>query len=234
MLFVMNIGNTHIQTAVYDGNKFLDRNKFPTTDFRAEMLPPDLPVAAATVVPAIREQLRHRDVFWVTSATCGDLNLSEVDASTVGADRLANAVYLLEYGNLPAVCFDFGTALTMEVVDSQKRFRGGAIAPGRMLLRQSLHHYTAQLPLVPLDIPTPDSAGTTTQEAMLLGIDRGAIGAVRELMLIAGQMFPEQKITFTGIGGDAPFFTAAIPEIKAGGEDFTLHGVRRSWEYYKK
>lgn len=235
MLLVMNIGNTHTQTALFDGFSFIEQRKFPTVDFNNETIPDNMPVAAATVVPTIREQLRRHDIFWVTPETCGDLDLSAIDVSTVGADRLANAIYLLEYAEtLPAVCFDFGTAITMEVIDSQKCFRGGAIAPGRMLLRQALHHYTAQLPLVPLNIPPPDITGANTRDAILLGTDRGVIGSVKELMAVAQNMFSNQKITFTGIGGDASFFIAAIPEIKAGGEEFTLHGIRRSWEYYNK
>ena len=48
----------------------------------------------------------------------------------VGADRLVNAVSVLDSGTVPAIVIDFGTATTFDVVDGAGDYQGGVIAPG--------------------------------------------------------------------------------------------------------
>lgn len=230
MLFVFNIGNTHTQYAIFDGKQFQTINHCATADFSAELFPDGMPVAGASVAPAVTEKLSAYHVFWINSTTKSNLDFSLTEHGAIGADRLANVFRLEELNCLPAVCFDFGTAITMEIVDSEKRFRGGAIAPGRMLLRRALNDYTAQLPLIELFPTPPEAFGRNTQTSIRLGVDGGAISLVRDLIAKANIEFAEHQVTFYGIGGDAPFFIDAISELKTGGADFTLQGVRRAWE----
>ena len=66
---------------------------------------------------------------------------------------------------LPAVSIDFGTAITFEVLEEDGNFTGGAILPGRQLMRHALHDHTALLPLVPLTESLdalPQKAGKNT------------------------------------------------------------------------
>ena len=57
---------------------------------------------------------------------------------------------------------------------------------------------------------------------MAFGIDRGAVGTVRELV-DAARKNGARRIVFCG--GDGAYFQAAFPGTEAGGEDFTLRGV---------
>lgn len=230
MLFVFNIGNTHTQYAVFDGKQPLAIKHCNTADFNTDFFPNGMPAVGASVAPPVTEKLSALDIFWVNSTIKSNIDFSLTEHATIGADRLANVFRLEEINALPAVCFDFGTAITMEIVDAERRFRGGAIAPGRMLLRRALNDYTAQLPLIELSPEPPEAFGCNTVETMRLGIDGGAISSVRGLIDKARATFTEHQVTFYGIGGDAPFFTKAIPELKTGGTDFTLQGVRRAWE----
>ena len=148
---LLNIGNTHVE-AGFPGE---DPIVFPTADFSLDKLPvspADHPVAAACVVPRFLPELRKAEIFLVSRETAeGVLDLSAVDSSTLGADRIANAAALaLDESRLPAVCLDAGTAVTLEIVDERKRFLGGAILPGRSLMRKSLHAGTGQLPDISL------------------------------------------------------------------------------------
>lgn len=231
---LLNIGNTHTQWLTTPQAQFdcQTSGRVNTADWQLDLslLPAvesDCIVWAACVVPAARKVLAQSGVYanlnWVDaqSATACGLDFSLMDTSTLGADRIANAAALLEYP-LPAVNFDCGTAITMEIVDADKRFAGGAIMPGRKLMRQSLFKGTAALPEIPLSNIVPQKPGTNTLQAMTLGIDRGAVGMVREMLDVVQA---EKSFTAVVSGGDAPFFLQALPGLIDGGNFFTLRGI---------
>ena len=71
----------------------------------------------------------------------------------VGIDRLLNAVAanVVRRKDLPAFIVDCGTATTIDCVSADGAFAGGAILPGFELCARALHHYTALLPLIPIE-----------------------------------------------------------------------------------
>lgn len=222
-----NIGNTHTSVCRWDGSEMELLFSVPTDSFKPEMLDPHLPVAAACVVPSVRKKVEEyrSDVFWVSSSNCsGKLDFSLVDASTLGADRVANAVALTECMPLPALAVDCGTAITIEIVDENRCFRGGAIAPGRLLMRKALFNGTAQLPDIPLSESVPVQAGTDTVSSMCFGIDRGAVGIVRQLISACCAQYGIRRCVATG--GDAEFFLNAIPELEKADMFFTFNGIK--------
>ena len=226
----MNIGNTNVQYAESDGKIIGRVCQVPTAEFTDKIIPDDCVVAAVSVVPALKKSLEHRDIYWLTSKSRLNIDLSRVDAPALGGDRLANAVNLAAVSRLPACSIDFGTCITFEVIDENNVFRGGAIAPGRTLLRRSLHNYTAQLPMIPLcDEAAPD-LGETTESAMRLGVDNGVVGTVQELIADVRRHFVNKEVIFYATGGDQKFFTDRIGGLISGGDEFTLQGVLKGWE----
>ena len=159
------------------------------------------------------------------------MDLTLIDSSTVGADRLANAVAAMEYDRLPVVVIDFGTAITFEVVDAQRRFAGGAILPGRALLRKALNAGTAQLPLIDRDEDNVPEIGRNTKEAILLGVDRGVTGSVQAVLTSILNTVEGGQATVIGTGGDLGFFKKTIGNMIDGGADFTLRGILRAWKF---
>lgn len=105
----------------------------------------------------------------------------------VGMDRLLNAlaIKLIKPTNHLGVIVDSGTATTVDVVDQEGAFLGGAILPGLRLSAMALHHYTSQLPLVDVNLLTEAPLrpiGKNTHEAILNGILWGHLGAIHELV----------------------------------------------------
>ena len=94
--------------------------------------------------------------------------------------------------------------------------------PGRKLMRQSLFKGTAALPELPLSNVLPDAPGRNTLDALALGIDRGAVGMVRELVKLA-ERENVHNIIFTG--GDADFFAGALSCTCAVEKKLTLRGI---------
>jgi len=105
----------------------------------------------------------------------------------VGIDRLLNAVaaHTLQDSEQTAIIIDSGTATTVDVVNPNGSFAGGTILPGFELSAKALHHYTALLPLIPVDDlrqVEPVILGKNTTDAIRSGLFWGQLGAVRELV----------------------------------------------------
>lgn len=232
---LLNIGNTHTQWVFADrsGNMSLPVNTVATAGWQQDLslLPAvsdECRVWAASVVPAAVKTLQYsglyKNLHWVNAAAgeAAGLDFSQVDSSTLGADRIANAAALVAGGKLPASNFDCGTAVTLETVLENNVFAGGAIMPGRKLMRSALANGTAALPDLPLDLPLPEGLGQNTKAAMTLGVDLGAVGMVRELAARSEALGVKYMVAS---GGDAEFFCCHIPQLIAAGNLFTLRGI---------
>ena len=228
-MFLLDIGNTHTRIAQSDGAAIRILRTLPTAMLSAADLPRGERIAAASVAPRAAARLSPLEIEFITAGNCGNLiDFGCVDASTLGADRVANAVAAAEFYELPALVVDCGSAITCELVDEKRRFLGGAIAPGRQLQRTALHSGTAQLPEVDFTAAISDRPGRNTAEAIRLGVDAGAVGMVREL---AGRMGDAVRLrTIVLAGGDAGFFAPNFPEWRVAEPEFTLQGVRLAAE----
>jgi len=104
------------------------------------------------------------------------------DDSTVGNDRLLAALGAFRTAEQACVVVDAGTAVTIDFVDGQGTFQGGAIAPGPAMMLEALHDRAEQLPRVEFAPPEPDRGvfGKDTPHAMLLGVTAALRGLFRE------------------------------------------------------
>jgi type III pantothenate kinase len=144
--------------------------------------------------------------------------------SQIGADRLANAVGVLNRHGAPAIVIDFGTAVTFDVISDQPAYCGGVIAPGLGAMSGYLTRKTALLPEIQL-IEPPSAIGKSTTHAMQVGAVYGYRGLVREILLrLRSEMSGNPHIIATG--GDAPMIARGLPEIHTVDPDITLDGLR--------
>lgn len=228
---LLNIGNTNTQLAMLgDTGELGEVQTVPTAELVDHSLVTQLaslPGLAAAVVPKARQALaeRHPNLRFLSVADVPFVDFSPVDTSTLGADRIANLAAAADRGG-PLIVLDCGTAITTEVLDAGNRFRGGAILPGRRLLRQALHDHTAQLPLVPLGTTEPPALGTNTAAAILAGTDAAVLGAVAHLLAASRQAIAAPACPVLAVGGDAAYFARHLPEVQLGPTDFTLQGLR--------
>jgi len=231
-LFAINIGNTNTQFATFSDGKFEEVKTCPTVELTADIVPENIPVAIASVVPDKSKVFKRDDFFHLTPFTKNELDTSMVDNSTIGTDRIANAIALANFARLPAICIDCGTAVTFEAVDAKNVFRGGAIMAGRMLLRKALNNYTAKLPLVQrFDAKRPSALGRNTLDAITSGCDVGVLGAAQKLIKKMQIELGVEKCQVIATGGDADFFADNLIEVSSGGKDFTLRGLVAAWKY---
>lgn len=244
-LLIINAGNTHIETLKIDLQKPFDWQKDPA-EYRKVFSPREFEekwqslskgcsIAASSVVPQWTLLFKKSGAFIVSKDIKYPFSSLQMDMKSVGADRIANAAALTE-GALPAICIDFGTAITFETLEGNGAFTGGAILPGRKLLRQALHDHTALLPLVPLtSSPSllPEGTGKNTADAILLGTDRACIGAVKEVLEgIRNDLekkYPGCKIRICACGGDRKFFLEKLSFMEEA-PFHTLRGIYCLWK----
>ena len=97
---------------------------------------------------------------------------------TIGADRLAlSAAAVYFYPEKNNLVIGLGTCITYNFINKYHQFMGGGISPGMEMRLQSLHHYTAKLPLVKADWNAP-LIGYDTNSNILSGV---VIGMAKEI-----------------------------------------------------
>ena len=139
----------------------------------------------------------------------------------VGIDRLLNAIAAnaRRKPGQQALVVDSGTATTIDLVDGQGVFRGGAILPGFEMGAKALNEYTALLPLIEhhrLHERVPHAIGRNTTEALESGLYWGHVGAVRQLIdsilneSTPAMASPDPLILLTG--GAARVLRTHLPE----------------------
>lgn len=99
----------------------------------------------------------------------------------IGADLVANALAAFTRYQRNCVVVDFGTALTFTTVSGEGKMLGVAITPGLKTAIRSLFANTAQLPEVPIEVPS-SALGTNTTHAIQAGVILGYEGLVRSLL----------------------------------------------------
>ena len=187
-------------------------------------------VIMCSVVPSKGELLAqlltpHR-VHSVNVKTKLGVGIDYPNPRTIGADRLANAAAVAHLYGAPAVAVDFGTAVSFDVISKDKKYVGGAIAPGLEAMTDYLHQRTALLPKISL-IEPPTAIGKSTRNAMLSGAVHGYRGLVRQILIeIAAELGIGKKLNVVATGGYAELIAAGLPEIKHVRPDLTLEGLR--------
>jgi type III pantothenate kinase len=199
VIIAVDIGNSAVKAALADGDTLLGSGRLETsaasTADLAEGLriltgrAPETPerIVAVSVVDRWTERLERaaEDVMLpltVVSASHIPIGTALLRPDKAGPDRLLAAWAAVTLHGSPVIVVDLGTATTVDAVDLDGFFLGGAILPGLGLAGDALAEGTARLPRVELALP-PDVVGTDTTSALQSGIVIGHLGAVRELVV---------------------------------------------------
>ena len=164
----------------------------------------------------------------LTSKTLRGVGIDYPKPDTIGPDRLANAVAARHRFGAPVVVLDFGTAVTLDVVNRAGNYTGGIIAPGLAAMTDYLHEKTALLPRIKTrEIKT--SIGKSTEEAMVVGAVHGYRGLIRELIAEVKRELKVKRLPVVATGGYARLMAVKLPEISAVEPNLTLEGLRLVW-----
>ena len=237
--WVINCGNTFTEFAFVANGVLGEISRVATDAFLrgVSIVPPhpNNPIAIATVVPEAKKVLADypNKVFYLDSInTAKIINYSLMDNyTTIGMDRIANVAQLVNLNATPGLVVDCGTAITFEGLDDAKHFKGGAIIPGRKLMRESLNRGTKQLPEIGLSENLRLNLGLDTATSIEFGIDNTLIGGVARIIELIKKERNLKNCPVYAVGGDRKIFIDNIPGLIDGGENFTLEGIKFAYEF---
>lgn len=220
-ILVIDVGNSNIVIALYQNgvwsNTFAYETKAIQPDFYYEhalrnillewnMHPFDIRhCVISSVVPDINEGIIHA-VHHVTGIyallinpeVLKNLNLYVPLPYEIGSDLVANAYAAIHQYHDKCIIVDFGTALTFTAVDKSQGILGVTIAPGIKTALYALFTKTAQLPIVPLEVPE-NILGHDTVSAIQAGVLCGYVGLIKEIVgRIKSQLSDDFQVIATG------------------------------------
>ncbi|MDR0821767.1 MAG: type III pantothenate kinase [Oscillospiraceae bacterium] len=171
MLLTIDIGNTNIVFAVYDGeqqrfesrmdtdvkrmpdqyavylSEIMRMNRLHTQVVTESIISSVVPLAVQPLVSAVKK-LFGTDSLIVGPGVKNGLNIRIDDPSSVGGDLVSACVAAKAKYPLPLIVADLGTATKILAVDGGGNFIGGALYPGVRVCSESLSGSTALLPSI--------------------------------------------------------------------------------------
>jgi type III pantothenate kinase len=146
----------------------------------------------------------------------------------VGADRIVNGVAAFELYGGPVVVVDFGTATTIDVIDSKGAYLGGAIASGVETSAEALFSKAAKLMKVDLD-PVSSAIGRNTRASLQSGLLLGQAVMVDGLVERAWEELQE-RTPVVATGGLAERMAPMCETVTDVDPDLTLRGLMMIWD----
>jgi len=248
MLLAVDIGNSSIKLGVFDRETLLSRSSVPAASLQgpaelkklAERLPSHIEaVIVSSVVPEANETLTifsqthfGADPIFVDHSFDFGFEIKYEPPTAAGIDRLVAASSAAHKYSKPCIVCDFGTAATIDAVNSGNEYLGGVITPGITTLSYALSQNTSKLPEI--GIEKPDSViGRSTASAIGSGIYYGYVGLVEGLLKRIIDELGEKPLVIA-TGGFAGMIAAECPAIGIVDPDLLLEGLQLIYSNMKR
>ena len=247
MLLAVDVGNTNVVFALFEGREIRTRWRIATDPRRTgdeyavwlsqlmaiegiERGEVDAMIVSTVVAPPRpnneRRGPKKKGGAPPLARPGGRPHEIDVDEpASLGADRAVNAI--AAHAKYPGdlIVVDFGTATTFDVVDFNGAYKGGIIAPGINLSLDALVNNTAKLPRIAIESPASGSViGRNTEDQMLIGVYWGYVALMEGLIArLRAEIGRPARVVATG--GLAILFdehTEIFDHVEA---DLTLEGL---------
>ncbi|MDE5896260.1 MAG: type III pantothenate kinase [Clostridia bacterium] len=250
MIICIDIGNTNVKYAIFDGEtlKFSFRVatdlKRTSDEYGAQLVSMlefnGISVKDVTggifssVVPSLDYTVDHMLRLYlgiapkqIAPGLKTGLSMRADNAREVGADRIVNNVSAIKkYGcGKPMIVVDFGTATTFNIINDKYEFIGGVIAPGIRGSLDSLVSGTAKLPRVEIEAPRSVIA-TNTVTNMQAGIVFGFAGLVEFIVKKIRTELGVKEVLTIATGGFSEIIAKETKCIDVIDKMLTLNGLK--------
>lgn len=144
---------------------------------------------------------------------------------TLGVDRIAAACGAYDMmPNRNVLVIDLGTCINYEFVDASSIYHGGAISPGVKMRFQSMHTFTAKLPLVKSQENAP-LIGSNTASCMQSGVMNGVLAELEGIINRYMEKYPSMGVILCG--GDAFLFENKLKQPIFVAPNLVLSGLNK-------
>ena len=251
MLLTIDLGNTNLTLGLYQGEKLgahwrlaTDHARMPDEyglqflgllehaghshkDLTGVCLASVVPQLTGRVLQACREYLKQEPLVVDAGIKTG-IKIRYEDPKAVGADRVADAVAVMQMYGGPACVVDFGTATTFNALTKDGEYLGGAITAGVNLAAEALFARAAKLPRIDLQRP-PSVIGRNTVHAMQSGLLFGYVSMVEGMVSrFRAELGGDMKVIATG--GLAETIAKETDVVDIIAPWLTLDGLRILWQ----
>ena len=250
MILCIDVGNTNIKYAVFDGDDLklsfrvttdlkktsdeygtqllamLGYNGIEASSITGGIISSDVPSLDYTLVHTLDLYL-HIQPLQIGPGIKTGLKMRADNALEVGADRIVNNVAALrKYGSgRPIVIVDFGTATTFNILSEAGEFIGGVISPGIKGSLESLISGTAKLPRVEIEAPKSVIA-TNTVTNIQAGIVFGFAGLVEYIVKKIKRELGRNDALTIATGGFSETMAHETKCIDVIDKTLTLYGLK--------
>jgi len=252
MLLVVDVGNTQTHFGAFRGDDLVEHWRFATVrdstadqlgaalrnllelrglsfaDLKASIVSSTVPQLEPEWTAMAKRYLGH-EMLVVGPGLKTGMAIRYDNPREIGADRLVNAVALRERFGGPAVCVDFGTATTFDVVSAEGEYIGGSLMTGIEISLDALTERGARLPKVELAPPKTVIAKNTI-DAIRSGVVFGYAGAVDAILR---RLYEELggHVAVIATGGLGRLVVPYTEEISEVDDLLTLTGLRLLYEH---
>ena len=244
MVLVIDQGNSFIKIAVFSGNELLelkilgnssaDQLKNLVDEFEnqnnSEIISHGIFSSVVKDTREIIAYLNTRMKLVVMSSQClVPIKNKYETPETLGNDRIAAVVGAI--GIYPAsniLTIDAGTCITYDLINTDKEYLGGGIAPGIDMRLNALNTFTGKLPLVCRESEVM-LVGNTTKNSILSGVMNGIYAEVDGIVDRYNLHYPDLKIILTG--GDTNYFDKKLKNDIFAVPNLVLLGLKNILQY---
>lgn len=245
MLLAIDIGNSNVKFGLFDEEILVKKFSIPTVrdqtaneifSLTENHLPEKFSaVIVSSVVPELKNSIEdfsknHFKIapIFASHETDFGLKINYEQPETLGIDRMIAAFAAKEKFGAPCIVCNFGTATTIDAVNSSDEFSGGIIVAGINLLADALFQKTSKLPKIEVK-KAEKVLETSTAKAINAGIYFGYIGLTDGIIKrMISELGEKPNVIATGGLGSIIFEDSEFIEIYD--ENLMLDGLRLIYE----
>ncbi|WP_373059658.1 type III pantothenate kinase [Zunongwangia sp. H14] len=241
MNLVVDIGNTSVKAAVFQGAEVLFKSSFQLKDFSEkiseikENYPQTGFAILSSVVKEVEDEvnLLQKNFNFLQLTPNLPLPFKNLYSTplTLGKDRIAlMAAAVAAFPQKNVLVIDAGTCVTFDFKNKGEEYLGGAISPGLQMRFKALHKFTANLPLIS---PEEDlkMIGDSTKSSILSGVINGMAAEIDGTITAYKSKYEDLTVIFTG--GDQQFLSKRLKNGIFANSNFLLEGLNYILEFNK-
>ncbi|MCL4141520.1 UNVERIFIED_CONTAM: hypothetical protein GTU68_012876 [Idotea baltica] len=232
MNLTIDVGNTRVKAAVFEGDTLIELIIFDKRKIISEVKKIINRYKITSAIIASVAFISNKKIEKLEKLVRITLVSSKIKMSfknlyatptTLGVDRIALVFgAVMKYPKKNILLIDAGTCITYDFVNKKNEYLGGAISPGIEMRYKSLHKFTSKLPLLEINMPK-NFVGNSTIESINSGVVNGVIKEIDGVIDEYKKKYLDLTVVLTG--GNTNFLSKQLKSSIFANQNFLLEGL---------